>query len=63
MTNCSYKKKLKAAFDKLNMVSPKKDHFGIYVPAAVLDMEEVDTMIVRAIGNWAIDMDRFTVQS
>ena len=53
--NFSYKKKLKTAFDKLDMVLQKKYHFGRYIAAAVLDMEEVDPMISRAIGNRAID--------
>ena len=57
MTNRSYKKKLKEAFDKLNIISLKTDHFGRYVTAAVLDMEEIDPMITQAIGNW--DTDRF----
>ena len=36
------------------MILPKIDHFGRYVAAAVFDMEEVDPMIVQAIGNCAI---------
>ena len=55
MTNGSYKKKLKAAFDMLGIVSPKTEHFGRYCASAILDMEEVDPTIVRALGNWAID--------
>ena len=55
MTNGSYKKKLKAAFAKLSIVSPKTEHFGRYCASALLDMEEVDPTIARAIGNWAID--------
>ena len=51
----SYKKKLEAAFDKLNMVLSKKYHSIIYVNAAILDMEEVDPMIARAISNWVVD--------
>ena len=49
MTNCSYKKKINAAFDKLDMISPKIYHFGRYVAVSVLDMEEVHPMIARAI--------------
>ena len=55
MTSFSYKKKLKAVFDKLNIVSPKTDHFDRYVTAAVLDMEEVDHMIISATGIWDVD--------
>lgn len=55
MTNGSYKKKLKAAFKALSIVSPKTEHFGRYCASAILDMEEVDPTIARAIGNWAID--------
>ena len=55
MTNGSYKRKLTAAFKKLGIVSPKTEHFGRYCASALLDMEEVDPNIARAIGNWAID--------
>ena len=47
MTNCSYKKKLKASFDKLIMVSPKTYYVGRCVASAVLAMKEVDPMIAR----------------
>ena len=55
MTNGSYKRKLTAVFKKLGIVSPKTEHFGRYCASALLDMEEVDPTIARAIGNWAID--------
>ena len=55
MTNGSYKRKLIAAFKKIGIVSPKTEHFGRYCASAILDMEEVDPTIARAIGNWAID--------
>ena len=45
MINCSYKKKLKELFHKLGIDSPKNDHFGRYIDAAVLDMEEVSPII------------------
>ena len=55
MTHRSYKKKLKAAVDMLNIMSPKIEHFGRYCSSAILDIEEVDPTTVQAIGNWAID--------
>ena len=55
MNNYSYKKKLKAVFLKLNMISPKIYHFGRYVASAVLDMKEADPMMARAIMNWPTD--------
>ena len=55
MTNGSYKNKLTTAFKKLGIVSPKIGHLGRYCASALLDMEEVDPTIARAIGNWAID--------
>ena len=39
----------------LGIVSPRTEHFGRYCASAILDMEEVDPTIVRALGNWAID--------
>ena len=54
MTNCSYKKKLKVAFDKLNMVLSNTVHFGRYVDVAVLDMVEVAPITAQSIGNCVI---------
>ena len=55
MTNGSYKEKLTAVFEKLGIVSPKTENFGRYCASALLDMEEVDSTIARAIGNQVID--------
>ena len=37
------------------MILPKTDYFGGYIATAILDMDEVDPMIARAIGNWSRD--------
>ena len=49
MTNGSYQKKLKLAFDKLGIVYPKTEHFGRYCTSTLMDMEEVDPTIDDAI--------------
>ena len=49
MTNEVYKKRQHAAFKKLGIVSPKIGHFGRYCASAILDMEQVDPTIARAI--------------
>ena len=44
----------------MNTISPKTDHFGRYAATAVLDMEEIDSIITRAIENWTIDISEET---